>query len=142
MKIYKISEITDIKEETKEITVATVVKSGDKVLILKRGGTAPWMPNMWNLPVGGVEEGESLESAAIRECQEESGITIKSLNKVSSFDDPSGFTLIVFSAEPIDINVSLNFESSAYVWVDLSNYMNYDYVPYVKQCILSVLKSN
>ncbi len=142
MKIYKISQVEETTEETKEVTVATVVKNGDKVLILKRGGTAPWMPNMWNLPGGGVEEGESLEAAAIRECQEESGITIKSLNRIASFADPSGFTLIVFSAEPVDVNVSLNFESSAYVWVDLSNYMKYDYVPYVKQCIDSVLNSN
>ena len=35
----------------------------NKVLILKRGSHAKFSPNLWNLPGGNVENGESLQEA-------------------------------------------------------------------------------
>ena len=135
MKIWRIAQ------SPKEIAVATIVVNNGKVLILKRGQTAPWMPNKWNLPGGGVEEGESLEYAALRECQEETGLKIHNLVLFRSFDDVD-FLLKVFTAETSETDgdrINLNFENSDYMWVDKTNYQTYDYVPYIKVCIASVL---
>ena len=39
----------------------------------------------WVFPVGTVEEGESFEQAAVRECMEESGYHVELGNKINSF---------------------------------------------------------
>lgn len=135
MKIYHISQ----KEHV--VTAAMIVMFNDKVLILKRGGTAPWMPNMWNLPGGGVEEGESVQHAAERECQEEAGISPSILGEVAVYNDKD-FELHIFKGLASSDSVSLNFESSDYKWVDKSNYNDYHYVPYIQKALSVVLNQS
>ena len=139
MKIYRLlqSQI-ESKDNEKEKAVATMIVKDGYVLILKRGASAPWMPNMWNLPGGVVENDEQLESAAIRECFEETGITPSDLSYFKSFDDKD-FTLVVFTAKSDSIEVNLDFENSDYTWVNKSNYNKYDYVPYIGSCIATVV---
>ena len=43
-----------------------VVQSG-RILLLRRGLTAPWAPGKWGLPGGYVEPGETPAQAAVRE---------------------------------------------------------------------------
>lgn len=50
-----------------------VVQSG-RILLLRRGLTAPWAPGKWGLPGGYVEPGETPAQAAVRELSEEAGI--------------------------------------------------------------------
>ena len=50
-------------------SAAVVVVDGDKALLLKRGNTAPWMPNKWNLPGGMIDPGETAIQAATREAK-------------------------------------------------------------------------
>jgi len=45
-----------------------------RILLTKRGHTAPTNPNKWSCPGGGVEEGETYEEAAIREMKEETNL--------------------------------------------------------------------
>ncbi len=50
-----------------------LVASGSKVLVMKS-----WLgPGDWSLPGGGVHRGEAPELAAIREVEEETGLTIE-----------------------------------------------------------------
>lgn len=61
-----------------------------QVLLLKK----PRKKDAWQLPQGGVEEGESTEEAALRELKEEAGITAKILgvsDKVYQYDFPASF---------------------------------------------------
>lgn len=132
MKIYHISQNEHV------VTAAVIVMFNDKVLILKRGSTAPWMPNMWNLPGGGVEEGEGIQHAAERECQEEAGISPSILGEVATYNDKD-FELHIFKGLAGSDSVSLNFESSDYKWVDKYDYNDYNYVPYVQEVLSKVL---
>jgi 8-oxo-dGTP diphosphatase len=136
MKIYRIAN-----DNILEQSVATIIQnSKNEVLILKRGSSAPWMPNKWNLPGGGVDNDESLEQAAIRECQEETGISIGGLTKISeNIDTNENFKITIFYTQIKYTNVNINFESSDYAWVDKNTYQSYDYVPYVKSAISKVL---
>lgn len=56
-----------------------VIFRADRCLILKRFAAAPQYPNYWDLPGGGVSEGESLEHALLREVREETGLTVRVL---------------------------------------------------------------
>lgn len=50
-----------------------LIMSGDKVLVVKS-----WLsPDQWGLPGGGLHKGEKPVEGAIREVQEETGITLK-----------------------------------------------------------------
>jgi len=65
------------------VAVRTVVveRDGGILLFLTRDPTAPELGQWWELPGGGVEEGETLEEAAQRELREETGI-VASLGQI------------------------------------------------------------
>lgn len=52
---------------------AVITNEKGEILLQKRSGTE----NVWGLPGGAVEIGESIEEAAIRELKEETGLDIK-----------------------------------------------------------------
>lgn len=52
----------------------TIVVQAGRLLLLRRGPTAPWAPGKWGLPGGYVERGETPAQAAVRELAEEAGI--------------------------------------------------------------------
>lgn len=99
----------------KSATIA-LLNSG-KVLLLKRGNSAPWQPNKFCLVGGGVDDNESLLDAALRETREEVGID---LDKTSVRDIVvnynHGYSKVVFFAEEIKYPVILNYEHSEYGW--------------------------
>jgi 8-oxo-dGTP pyrophosphatase MutT (NUDIX family) len=68
----------DFKSFDKKIVAAASViyNSDNKLLLLRRGPTAPWMPGKWNLPGGNIDENESGLQAAKREAKEEINIII------------------------------------------------------------------
>ncbi len=55
---------------------ALALLKDDKVLLLRRGASAAWMPGVWHVAGGKVEPGESVEEAAIREIAEEHGVQV------------------------------------------------------------------
>ena len=57
------------------IAVLALIKD-DQVLLLQRSSDAAWMPNVWHVPGGRVEAGESVQAAAIREIREELGVEV------------------------------------------------------------------
>ena len=66
--------------------VGAVVIEGGKVLLVRRGH-AP-LEGRWTLPGGFVDYGESLESAALREAEEETSLKIDLLYQLGAYSDP------------------------------------------------------
>src|SRR3989442_7160578 len=84
---------------------AVVVGPGDRILLLRRADE-----DIWCLPKGTVEPGESLEETAVREVREETGLRVRLVRplhevRYSFFWPPGGVnydkTVAYFLAEPI-----------------------------------------
>ena len=104
----------------KSATIALV--DNGKVLLLKRGDTAPWQPNKFCLVGGGVDDKESLLDAAIRETNEEVGINLdRPLLKDIVISYNNGYSKVVFYYFLQDREVVLNYEHSFYDWFDFNS---------------------
>ena len=66
------------------VAVGAIVFSNDRVLLVRRG--QPPSEDLWAIPGGSVEIGETLQEAAEREILEETGITIRAGEPVYTFD--------------------------------------------------------
>jgi mutator protein MutT len=60
-----------------EIAIAVVEHNGQFLIGQRPPGAA--LAGLWEFPGGKVEPGESAEAAAVRECQEETGLTVEVL---------------------------------------------------------------
>jgi 8-oxo-dGTP diphosphatase len=65
-------------------TVDIVIRCSGGVVLVERRHP----PLGWALPGGFVESGESLESAALREAREETGLNIRLLEQFFTYSDP------------------------------------------------------
>lgn len=59
-----------------KLAVAVLISQDDRVLLGKRAEHTR-QPGKWSFPAGFVERGEAVEAAAIRETQEETGLTVE-----------------------------------------------------------------
>ena len=66
------------------VAVGAIVFKDHKVLLVRRG--KPPAENLWAIPGGRVEVGETLQEATEREILEETGVTIRALEPVYTFD--------------------------------------------------------
>ncbi|MEE8199742.1 MAG: NUDIX hydrolase [Candidatus Acidoferrales bacterium] len=66
------------------VGVGGVVIRDGRVLLAQRA--AEPLAGHWSLPGGGVELGETLEEAVVRELREETGLTVRVLELVEAFD--------------------------------------------------------
>lgn len=57
------------------VAVFMILREGDKMLLIQRAQTG-WRDGYWSLPAGSLEDGEDLVTAAIRETEEEVGVSI------------------------------------------------------------------
>src|SRR5580698_6780400 len=103
---------------------AAIVRDG-RVLIVRRA--RPPAQGLYTLPGGGVELGETLEQAAIREVREETGLDIAPIalagyRQVISRDGGGRverhFVILPFAARWLAGEVSLNEELSEAHWLD------------------------
>jgi 8-oxo-dGTP diphosphatase len=67
--------------------VGIAVRKDDTVLVVRRALHDDFMAGIWELPGGGVDAGETLDQAAARELQEETGlVTTRIINIFEGFD--------------------------------------------------------
>jgi 8-oxo-dGTP diphosphatase len=108
------------------VLVGAVVVDNDAVLLLQRSSRERFLPNVWGLPAGKVDYGESLEHAVLRELAEETGIsgTVKCMAGSLWFtsrvhDRPVGNVQVNFLVQPHHRSVSLDASSQRHVWMPL-----------------------
>lgn len=65
-------------------TVDIIIEYEGSIILIKRKHP----PEGWALPGGFVEYGESLETAAVRETKEETGLDIELLRQFHTYSDP------------------------------------------------------
>lgn len=112
-----------------KFSTVAVINRNKKILLLKRGPTAPWNPNNYCFPGGTVELNESLEQAASRELYEETGIVVDNNNlEKMVIIYPSGYKKTIFVSRIDDAEVRLNYEHTHYTWVNLTESLNYPMV--------------
>ena len=85
---------------------AAVISSGE-ILLIKREDF-----EVWGLPGGSVEPGESVAQAAVREVHEETGLKVKLTRLVGIYSSPQwpngGGHNVVFAAEPESKDLKLS----------------------------------
>jgi 8-oxo-dGTP diphosphatase len=65
-------------------TVDTIIEVPDGVVLIKRR----YEPEGWALPGGFVEYGETVEAAAVRETEEETGLHVRLTDLLGVYSDP------------------------------------------------------
>ncbi len=104
-----------------------VVRRGDQFLVVQERKHG----QLWYLPAGRVEPGETFEAAARRETMEESGVPVRVVGILRVEHSPSaaGARLrVVFLAEPIDSTAPKSVpdeESLGAAWVRLEELSGY-----------------
>jgi len=106
-----------------------------KVLLFRRNDVPADCVEAWQFPQGGMEEGETVEQAGLRELKEETSISsvkiVEQTNKPFCYDFPAekyGFRgqrqwwiLCYFSGDDREINIKTEIpEFSEYKWADFS----------------------
>ncbi len=121
-------------------------RSAASLIVLRKVGESyqllllhkPRKKDSWQLPQGGVEEGETIEQAALRELQEEAGLSgctvIGHSKKVYQYDFPPSFRRFrpdnvcgqrieyIFALVPDGAEVKVDGkEINDHLWIDISD---------------------
>lgn len=109
-----------------------VLKDGE-VLLVKRGGSP--LQGKWSLPGGLVELGETTESAAVREVEEECGLKVRLLGIAGVIDritrDDQGrvryhWVLVDYVAAPEAGTARAGSDAAEVRWVPVGDLDRYD----------------
>lgn len=94
-----------------------IVRHG-KILLIKRA-FAPYQ-NLWTFPGGRMEETETIEQCAIREVQEELGLTVRNPRHVmtQALGRDGTYRLAVFTTTDYVGTIKPSDEISDHKWVD------------------------
>ncbi len=65
-------------------TVDIIIEVDKSIVLIKRKNP----PHGWALPGGFVDYGESYETAALREAEEETGLAVRNLQQFRTYSDP------------------------------------------------------
>jgi 8-oxo-dGTP diphosphatase len=116
---------TAFDEGVQQLVVGAVVADDDAVLLLRRPAD-DFMGGIFELPSGKVEHGEALDTALRREVEEETGLTVSTIDEyLGGFDYISGsgkktrqftFAVVVHSLAPVRLT-----EHDSYQWAPLSS---------------------
>lgn len=119
---------TETTTEKPGISAAIIVKDG-KVLMVRRAVKEGEL--MWQFPAGAIEDGETAEQAAVRETQEETGLTVEAIKLLGERVHPKTGRLMSYTAAEVingEAHVADDEELDAIAWVAHDEIK--EYVPY------------
>lgn len=124
-------------------SVFVALLSGSEILLLRRKGTG-WMDGAFSIPAGGLDAGETISEAAIREAREEVGVRIDpadlayahTLHSLTESRDWVGhfFTVMRWNGTPA---LQEPDKHSDLGWWPLRN-LPQETIPYVRQALLCI----
>jgi 8-oxo-dGTP pyrophosphatase MutT (NUDIX family) len=123
--------------------VTLVYDRWGRVLLLRRGPGAPWMPGRWGLPGGAIDAGETAADAAVREAWEEVALTLSSVSLLGIFEAPAeGWAMACYTAAPdqwmgkprLQATHGI-MEHDRMAWVDPRDLRGYDVIELVRKMI-------
>lgn len=96
---------------------AVICNAQNKILMLK----ANYADCAWGLPGGGLDVGETIHEALIRECHEEIGcdVQVEYLSGVYFHASVNSHAFIFKCSLPENAKIQLSAEHSAYRWLSL-----------------------
>ena len=122
--------MTDLRVAAK----ALVIKN-DKVLILKRKRTSSDAKIEWDIPGGGIEQGESFEQALHRELKEEANISGEIIDIIRAWnclDENKMLYGVTFAVSYISGDITLSEEHENYLWMPISEIQSSDIAKWIK----------
>lgn len=113
-----------------------------KILILKRNSIDSDYPNLWDVPGGGVDDGENLKDAAEREAKEECGLEIKiEENYFNDFyHSEKKIHVYGFKADLTGGEISLSDEHIEFKWISKDEWQSFEYIPSVTATLNAFFK--
>jgi 8-oxo-dGTP diphosphatase len=80
------------RNRSAEVCVGAAILREGRILRLQRSPDRAFLPGLWDIPGGHVEEGETLETALRREVIEETGFAVNVAHPFSvwTYDPPGG----------------------------------------------------
>ncbi|MDR3062699.1 MAG: NUDIX domain-containing protein [Methanobrevibacter sp.] len=106
------------------LTVRGFLKNEDEMLLVKRSSKSKTDPNMWELPGGKVDLGESFDNALIREFKEETNLNIKIGDFLHGFQHDlyhKRTVVLVFDLMALNNDIKISHEHDDFKWVKLDN---------------------
>ena len=136
-------KMSDEEKEARKFSCCVIIIEDGKVLLLKRGRTAPVYPSLWGFPGGGSEIGEDLEQCARRETMEETGLEVGELEYVGTKVGQTMKNVYFFKTDrcigEIEMEKVLD-EHEDYAWVPLEDLGEYDVTPDTEMMIDKAIK--
>lgn len=134
--------ITDMKAR---VCVVGLVQNdkGDYLICKKPDGLGVYAGE-WGIPGGGIEEGETMEEAFVREMKEEIGVEVTHLEPLWFSDDTAikhygdgkseelYMIYLYFRCRAASEKLKLNREFEEYAWINRNNWQKYKIGTYTK----------
>lgn len=133
-------------DNVQKISVGAAIVEGNKILMLKRRED-DFMPNIYELPGGGIEGTESLIDALKRELIEETNCTVDSvIGYIGAIDFPSSqglptrrFNFLVKPQLPFTVKLS---EHADYQWISPDDAAQFSITNQTRRLIATVRDNN
>lgn len=124
--------------------VGIAVRRGSELLLLKRRSD-DFQPDVWEIPGGHVEDGESILGAVARELEEETGWSVKGVVGLVDWFDYDGEKGYRTREWNFEVHTAIEGEPihpehQAYAWATLGNYREYPMTEEMETTVGRVLR--